>query len=61
MCVCVHIQELVSVEQMRHMKPSEVLIVSTGSQGEEGAQLSKAARMKSGDLKISPDDLILYR
>ncbi|GLC70675.1 hypothetical protein PLESTF_001020600 [Pleodorina starrii] len=53
-------KELVQPEELRHMDPNQVLIVTTGSQGEPRAQLSLAARDESNMLKILPNDLLLY-
>lgn len=52
--------ELIKPEQLPHVDPSKVLIVTTGSQAEPRAQLSLASRSASERLKISPSDLILY-
>lgn len=53
-------KELMKQEDLRNANPNEVLIVTTGSQGEPLAQLSMAARDSSRILKILPDDLLLY-
>ncbi|KXZ55695.1 hypothetical protein GPECTOR_2g1245 [Gonium pectorale] len=53
-------RELMPPEQLRHANPNEVLIVTTGSQGEPRAQLSMAARDASNVLKMLPNDLLLY-
>ncbi|KAG2451327.1 hypothetical protein HYH02_003932 [Chlamydomonas schloesseri] len=53
-------KELMPTEQLRHANPNEVLIVTTGSQGEPRAQLSMAARDQSNILKTLPGDLLLY-
>ncbi|GIL57528.1 hypothetical protein Vafri_12738 [Volvox africanus] len=53
-------KELVQPEELRHMDPNQVLIVTTGSQGEPRAQLCMAAREESSMLKILPNDLVLY-
>eukprot|EP00878_Enallax_costatus_P013793 GHUV01014426.1.p1 GENE.GHUV01014426.1~~GHUV01014426.1.p1 ORF type:complete len:673 (+),score=175.36 GHUV01014426.1:298-2019(+) len=52
--------ELLKPEQLKHTDPNNVLIVTTGSQAEPRAQLSLASRSASQNLKISPQDLILY-
>ncbi|WIA08050.1 hypothetical protein OEZ85_007517 [Tetradesmus obliquus] len=52
--------ELIKPDQLPHMDPNKVLIVTTGSQAEPRAQLSLASRSASNNLKISPQDLILY-
>jgi len=52
--------ELVQPEQLPHMDPSKVLVVTTGSQAEPRAQLSLASQSLSHNLKIAPSDLVLY-
>eukprot|EP00891_Asterochloris_glomerata_P002267 jgi/Astpho2/2267/e_gw1.00040.186.1_t len=53
-------KELVSANQINDVDPSKLLIVTTGSQAEERAALSLAARDASHMLKLHPSDLILY-
>lgn len=52
---------MIAPQQMKDFDPSQILIVTTGSQAEPRAQLSMAAISQSPQLKIQPDDLILYR
>jgi len=54
-------QEMIAPDDMKNYSPSQVLIVTTGSQAEPRAQLSLAAVNQSAKLKIRSDDLILYR
>ncbi|KAF5830002.1 hypothetical protein DUNSADRAFT_15176 [Dunaliella salina] len=51
---------MIAPAQLKDFDPSQVLIVTTGSQAEPRAQLSLAALDQSPLLKIQPDDLILY-
>ncbi|GFR48814.1 hypothetical protein Agub_g10766 [Astrephomene gubernaculifera] len=53
-------RELLLPEHLPHTDPNEVLVVTTGSQGEPRAQLAMAAKEASKVLKIMPNDLLLY-
>lgn len=44
-----------------HLCRNQVLIITTGSQAEPRAALSLASREASHQLKIKPNDLVLYR
>eukprot|EP00803_Ostreobium_quekettii_P009805 evm.model.scf_52.21 EVM.evm.TU.scf_52.21 scf_52:165961-174383(-) len=46
--------------ELEDANPNEVLVVTTGSQAEPRAALSLAARDASVNLKLTPDDLVLY-
>lgn len=37
-----------------------MIVISTGSQGEDFAALNAAANARHRDLKLSPEDLLLY-
>ena len=52
--------ELIPAEEIDNMNPSEMIIVTTGSQGEPRAQLTQAAFGGSRLLTLHPDDLLLY-
>eukprot|EP00879_Flechtneria_rotunda_P017604 GHRR01018454.1.p1 GENE.GHRR01018454.1~~GHRR01018454.1.p1 ORF type:complete len:532 (+),score=154.50 GHRR01018454.1:191-1786(+) len=52
--------ELIKPNQLRDHDPNKVLIVTTGSQAEPRAQLSLASRSASENLRIGPQDLVLY-
>ena len=52
--------ELIPAEEIDNMNPSEMIIVTTGSQGEPRAQLTQAAFGGSRLLTLLPDDLLLY-
>jgi hypothetical protein len=52
--------QLVPPEQLPHLDPSKVLVVTTGSQAEPKAQLSLASQSLSHNLKVAPSDLVLY-
>uniref|UniRef100_A0A1D2A1R4 Metallo-beta-lactamase domain-containing protein n=1 Tax=Auxenochlorella protothecoides TaxID=3075 RepID=A0A1D2A1R4_AUXPR len=51
---------LVSHTQAEEWDPSKLVIVTTGSQGEPRAALSKAAAKASPLLQLRPEDLLLY-
>ena len=52
--------ELVPAEEIENVNPNELIIVTTGSQGEDRAQLAQAAFGGSRLLTLQPDDLLLY-
>ena len=51
---------LVPAEDIDQMNPSELIIVTTGSQAEPRAQLAQAAFGSSRFITLHPDDLLLY-
>ncbi|KAK2077186.1 hypothetical protein QBZ16_004820 [Prototheca wickerhamii] len=51
---------LVPPEEIEAHDPSSLVIVSTGSQGESRAALSRAAAREPAALRIRPQDLLLY-
>ena len=51
---------LVPAEEIDNVNPNELLIVTTGSQGESRAQLSQAAFGGSRLITLQPSDLLLY-
>lgn len=51
--------DVLSLDEARHMDPSEVCILSTGSQGEPRAALSLMARGEHRQLTLTSDDVIL--
>ena len=53
-------EALISAEEIDDVDPSKLLIVTTGSQGEDRAQLALAARGSSKLLTLQPTDLLLY-
>ena len=53
-------EELVPAEEINHMNPSELIVVTTGSQAEPRAQLAQAATGGSRLITLHPDDLLLY-
>lgn len=52
--------ELVPAEEIENVNPNELIVVTTGSQGEDRAQLARAAFGGSHLLTLQPDDLLLY-
>lgn len=53
-------RELVPASAIEDCNPNELLIVTTGSQGEPRAALNLAAREASHQLRLLPTDLLLY-
>ena len=51
---------LVPADEIDNCDPSKLLIVTTGSQGEDRAQLALAANGSSRLLTLQPEDLLLY-
>ena len=51
---------LVPAEEIDQVNPSELIIVTTGSQAEPRAQLAQAAFGSSRLITLHPDDLLLY-
>ena len=51
---------LVPAEEIDNVNPSELIIVTTGSQAEPRAQLAQAAFGGSRLITLRPDDLVLY-
>ncbi|XRA98866.1 ribonuclease J [Pycnococcus provasolii] len=54
------LDKLVPMERIDDVDPDRLLIVTTGSQGEERAQLTLAANDASNRLSLRPDDLVVY-
>ena len=53
-------EELVPAEEIDQVNPSQLIIVTTGSQAEPRAQLAQAATGSSRLITLHPDDLLLY-
>ena len=53
-------RELVPVSQIDAMDPNELLIITTGSQGEPRSALNLASRDASHSLKLRNSDLLVY-
>lgn len=45
---------------LEDIDPNEVLIMTTGSQGEDFAALNVASYKRHSTLKLSPEDLLMY-
>jgi beta-CASP RNase J family ribonuclease len=53
-------EKLIPADEIDNCDPSKLLIVTTGSQGEDRAQLAQAAFGSSRLLTLQPEDLLLY-
>ncbi|GMH37110.1 hypothetical protein BSKO_04983 [Bryopsis sp. KO-2023] len=53
-------RELIHPSDLMDINPNEVLVMTTGSQGEPYAALNMASRQASNNLKINQNDLIMY-
>lgn len=55
-----HKDVFVSAEEANHLKPENVCILCTGSQGEPLAALSRIAAGVHKQIKLQPDDLVIF-
>ena len=53
--------QCLDAEEMDGYAPDKLLIVTTGSQAEPRAMLSRAAFNSAANLKLQPTDLLMYR
>ncbi len=51
---------LIEIEQMRNYKPEQIVLITTGSQGETMAALSRMAASTHRKVSIMPDDVIIF-
>ncbi len=51
---------LIEIEQMKNYKPEQVVLITTGSQGETMAALSRMAASTHRKVSIMPDDVIIF-
>ena len=55
-----HKELLVSAEEANNLKPNEVTILCTGSQGEPLAALSRISNGTHRQIKLRPDDVVIF-
>ena len=55
-----HKELLISAEEANQLKPSEVTILCTGSQGEPLAALSRISNGTHKQIKLRPDDVVIF-
>lgn len=55
-----HKDLLITAEEANHLKPNEVCLLCTGSQGEPLAALSRIADGTHRQIKIRPDDIVIF-
>ena len=55
-----HKELFISADEANSLKPKEVCILCTGSQGEPLAALSRIAELEHKHIKLRPDDVVIF-
>lgn len=55
-----HKELLITAEEANHLKPGEVCLLCTGSQGEPLAALSRIAEGSHKQIRLRPDDIVIF-
>ncbi len=50
----------ISIEQLKNYKDSQVVLIVAGSQGQENSALSRIANGDSKEIKINPNDVVIF-
>lgn len=50
----------VKMEQLRHVKDNQVMLLIAGSQGQENSAMTRIAEGEHRDIKLTPDDTVVF-